>query len=120
MKIFSRKRHIFLAALFVLLTSVACQTVTQYFNETMNEPVLDDIDPLPTDTIIDRAKAEPGSLADAVPTYDEYESSAWDTHGISATKQQRLFDELWEIVNDEYLYPDLMEYFINHSSHKIN
>lgn len=105
MKIFSRKRYIFLAALFILLTSVACQTVTQYFNETANDPVLDEIDPLPTDTVIDRAKAEPDSVAEAVPTY-EYESSAWDTHGLSAKKQQHLFDELWEIVNDEYLYPD--------------
>ena len=83
---------------------MACQTVTQAFENFLNEgetspsvteaPILSDT-PLPG--------AEPLTTSDLLetPTADVIE-----TFILSEDEQESILDDLWETVNEEYLYAD--------------
>ncbi len=91
MKKTSRKIIFFIIIL--LLTSFACQSVA-------NTPTSTPTVPANTDT------PEPTPTIEIIPTATQNSQRTIQLDSVLVNEQMSVFEELWQVVNDEYLYED--------------
>ncbi len=90
MKQFTFKPRLILVLVLLVLGALACQTMTQVFDRTTPTSVL------PSATTEETEATLPAAIAQPAPTLIPLDKG----------QQLEIFQELWEIVNAEYLYPD--------------
>ena len=86
-------RKIFVFILILVLTSFACQAVT-------NTPT-----PLPT-ALPNTITPEPTATVEVIPTPTQNSQRSFLQEDLSTKEQLSIFKDLWDVVNEEYLYED--------------